>query len=390
MNNEKLIIKNGRLEIRGKFFAAAFSFLILNFPFSVLAAAQQNAQPANAVNTNALMSPAQYNMIEPFLNRSLRDRLEPAGARRSPLSSNQAAAHQVSGAHALPLSNFARPNDVVVPTERRVVSRDTQRVMGNNMSAPTAARAATRPVAQAGQARAAAPVQARAATPNQARAAAPTQARSGTQVSATGGQRQVVQRARTASRFDGSASQQRENTGVMGIQGNPAAGHLTPEQCLANYVECMDNYCHRPNTRHDRCFCSARLQQLDNQFRPAIDELLKQISIAQTAGINDGMTEEEINEYWNEIFGATGRNSMANLTEALNISWIGTESSVRGQNAFVAGDTFCRNHLTGCFFMAENMRSMYRTMIGQDCRAYETYLQRMKSGAQQILRQLQQ
>ena len=148
----------------------------------------------------------------------------------------------------------------------------------------------------------------------------------------------------------------------------------------------MDSYCRRQNTQYDRCYCSSRLQQLDAEYKPAIDDLVRKITMLQHGGIMDGMTQEEINEYWRETFG--GSNAMASLNEALNISWAGMESSVRGQNAFIAGDNFCKQNLRGCFYMSENLRSMYRTTIGQDCRKYESYLQRMKSGAEQIAAQL--
>jgi hypothetical protein len=151
----------------------------------------------------------------------------------------------------------------------------------------------------------------------------------------------------------------------------------------------MDNYCRRPDTRYDRCYCSAKLAQLDAEYRPQIDDLTRQLVILQNGGqIGDGMTQDEINDYWNEMFGTEGgSNSMADLDSALNISWAGTESSVRGQNAFIAGDNYCKQHLAGCFYMAENMKSMYRTTIGQDCKKYETGLQKLKYAAEQAVGQ---
>jgi hypothetical protein len=320
-----------------------------------------------AADTNAMLSPYQYNMMEPYLNKTMRGKLKPKDSEYS-VSSNQAMARTMTNSARTPLSNYARPTAGDAKSARRVV-----------------ARSASAPQAQA-QARSARPVAngaGAANTANTARAAvAPA-------VSA----RRVVSRGRSA-----SASTARE-VGMTTTPGAAAAtyvqaaqttGDITMAQCLSGYSECMDNYCHRQNTKYDRCYCSAKLQQLDSEYKPAIDELIKKIAILKNGGeIADGMTQEEINEYWNGMFGATGSNSMEDLDNALNIDWAGTESSVRGQNAFVAGDNYCRQHLTGCFYMAENMKSMYRTTIGQDCKKYETNLKKLKYAAERAVDSLQ-
>jgi hypothetical protein len=285
-----------------------------------------------AADTNAMLSPYQYNMMEPYLNKTMRGKLKPKDSEYS-ISSNQAMARTMTNSARTPLSNYARPDAGAAKSARSVVARSA--------SAPA--------------------------------------------VSA----RRVVSRGRAAS----IPSVREAGATVPAASANShvqTTGDITMAQCLSGYSECMDNYCRRQNTKYDRCYCSAKLQQLDSEYKPAIDELVKKIAILRNGGeIADGMTQEEINEYWNEIFGATGSNSMENLDNALNIDWAGTESSVRGQNAFVAGDSYCKQHLTGCFYMAENMKSMYRTTIGQDCKKYETNLKKLKYAAEQAVNSLQ-
>ncbi|MDR2268840.1 MAG: hypothetical protein LBD94_01500 [Rickettsiales bacterium] len=306
-----------------------------------------------AANTNALLSPEQYNMMEPYLNEAMRAKLKPKDSEYT-VGRNQLMSRQITGAGATPLSNFARYQDGMSNTGRRVVARSA--TTSNSSAAQRSARAATT-VARAASA------------------------------ASSGNVRRVVSRARSGSRADESVVQQRNTAVENPVQATQLVGDITPEKCLADYSSCMDNYCNRPSTKYDRCYCSARLAQLDAEYKPAIDELLRQITVMRNGGeIEDGMSQEEINEYWNEVFGATGSNSMASLDEALNIEWTGTESSVRGQNAFVAGDNYCKQHLTGCFYMAENMKSMYRTTIGQDCKKYESYLEKMKYGSEQMLK----
>ena len=309
-----------------------------------------------AVDTNAMLTPAQYSMMEPYLKPAMRERLRPQDAQHM-RGARPSFVREASSASVMPLSNFAgRAGTGTAVPKRRVVARSAAR-----------ARAAV-----------AAPVVASATNPatTSARAAA-------TQATASGGQRRVV--ARAGLRADGSSAQQRNAAATPSVKA-PYAGDMTPEQCLAAYSQCMDGYCHRPTVRYDRCYCSAKLQQLDGEYRPAIDELIRRIMILKNGGeIPNGMTQEEINEYWKQTFG--GSTAMADLDDALNISWAGMESSVRGQNAFIAGDNYCKQNLLGCAYMADNLKAMYRTTIGQDCKRYETFLQKMKYAAEQVVGQ---
>jgi len=269
------------------------------------------------------LTQSQYEMLEPYLNQTLKEKLNPKN------------------------SGAAAPS-----ATRKVVPRAAapQRAV---LSVPTSARTETRRVVARRAANGAA---ARAAKPM---LVSPTQSDTST----------------------------RTTRGTAAPQASLTNGNINPEQCLAGYTECMDSYCHRPKARYDRCYCSARLAQIDGEYKPAIESLVRKIAVMREGGAaNGGMTDQELYEFWGETFDdGTGRNSMENLGNALNIDWATMESSVRGQNAFVAGDNYCKQHLAGCFYMAENMKSMYRSGIGQDCRKYETYLQRMKYAAEQIV-----
>ena len=339
--NKELKIKNGKWKIIGKSLAIVFLFSIFNFQFL-------NFPAHAATETNTLLHSSQYNMMEPFLNETMRDKLRPEDAKFT-TSSNQFMTRTAPSSSVMPVSNFVRPQTGTAKQARRVVARSASNSGVAAQTQVSAARAASTQAAQ-------------------------------------NNSRRVV--ARSASRADASNAAQRNSMVEVPVQQVRTTGEITSTQCLANYTECMDNYCRRPNTKYDRCYCSAKLAQLDAEYKPAIDDLTHRIVVMQSGGeIEDGMTQEEINVYWNNTFG--GSTSIEDLDNALNIDWSGFESSVRGQNAFIAGDNFCRQNLIGCAAMAENLKSMYRTTIGQDCKKYENNLRNLKIAAEQILGSMQ-
>lgn len=172
-----------------------------------------------------------------------------------------------------------------------------------------------------------------------------------------------------------------QNTATNSISGSHT--DVTASQCLADYSECMDGYCVRENTAYNRCYCSAKLSQIDAQYQPEIDSLIKKILTMR--GTNR-WTETEMNEYWMSVVGKyRGENSWTNLDNALNIDWASLESRARGQNAFVTGHDYCMQHLQGCFYMAANLRDIYRSDIARDCASYEKSLQKLKNAAESII-----
>lgn len=163
-----------------------------------------------------------------------------------------------------------------------------------------------------------------------------------------------------------------------------AKGGVSTARCMADYTECMNRYCERPNTEYNRCYCSAKLSQIDAMYQPAIQELITKI---QTIKSTNTWSDAEMNKYWMEAVGgyASGENSWTNLDNALNIDWAGLESTVRGQNAFTMGHEYCVQHLSNCDYMSSNLRDAYRSEISRDCAVYEQSLQRIKTAAESVL-----
>jgi hypothetical protein len=158
---------------------------------------------------------------------------------------------------------------------------------------------------------------------------------------------------------------------------------VSSTRCLSDYSECMNMYCMREDTAYNRCYCSARLSQIDSEYQTAIDSLIKQILTVQST---NNWTEEEMNEYWMDTVGKySDENSWTNLDNALNIDWASIESRVRGQNAFAIGHEYCVQHLRGCYYMAGNLRDAYRSEIARDCDTYEKSLQKLKNAAESIV-----
>lgn len=318
--------------------------------FVILLAA---AMPAGAVttrNTGARTATASpnaaynYNYMYPYLNNQMRTDLNPG------VTPNQG----------------SNPINVITKTEqlsapRRVVSRAATRTTSGSTSATTAASSA------------------RAATTSAATSAN----------TATG--RRVVARAETnitqrmaarSARGDVSTTSQNASAAVAAAALNTTET-LPSARCLADYTECMNGYCHREKTAYDRCYCSAKLAQIDAEYQPAIDNLIQQILRLQSSNT---WSDAEMNEYWDETIGKyTGDNSWVKLENALNINWAGMESRVRGQQTFATGHDYCVQHLRGCGYMATNMRDAYRSEIARDCATYESGLAKIKNAAESIV-----
>lgn len=290
-----------------------------------------------------------YNYMYPYLNNQMRTELNPG----------------------ITTSQSLNPINAVVKTEnmggaRRVVSRAA--TAGATTSAT--ARSATRGVASSA---------ARSATQTTAARAAAPQASS----------RRVVARSakpqggavRATGRGDASASTQRVNNITDPL--DTTATNISATRCMADYTECMNGYCQRENTKYNKCYCSAKLSQIDAQYQPTIDSLIKQILTMRN---KNQWSTGEFNEYWMSTIGKyTGDNSWTNIDNALDIDWAGLESRVRGQQAFATGHEYCVQHLRGCYYMAANLRDAYRSEIARDCATYEQSLIRLKNAAESII-----
>ncbi|MBR5903930.1 MAG: hypothetical protein IKZ49_00155 [Alphaproteobacteria bacterium] len=158
---------------------------------------------------------------------------------------------------------------------------------------------------------------------------------------------------------------------------------ISSQRCFADYKECMERYCKQENTAYNRCYCSAKLAQIDEKYQSKIDSLAQQIIKLQ---YNTNVTSDEIKEYWDNSMGQyTGTNPWVNIDNALNIKWADMESRVRGQNAFATGHQYCVNHLRSCSSMSSNMRDAYKSEISRDCAAYESSLQKIQNAAESVI-----
>ena len=145
----------------------------------------------------------------------------------------------------------------------------------------------------------------------------------------------------------------------------------------------MNMYCEHKDMAYNRCYCSAKLAQIDATHQDKINGMITQIIRLMGGG---QWTEEEMNEYWMEHIGQyTGENSWVNLDEALNIEWPTTDERIRGQNTFLTGHEYCSQHLRACAYMSSNLRDAYRSKISRDCDAYEKRLIKIENAAESLI-----
>ncbi len=283
-----------------------------------------------------------YNYMYPYMNNQMRTNLNPG----------------------VTTSQSTSPIDVVVKTEkmsgeRRVVPRRG-----------TSGRSATTPMVFG-------PTTATTTTSRNTPA---------TQSSTT--QRRVVARSGTrtgtmarATRDDNAVQNPGRNTSITYTA--PSAKAVSSSRCLADYTDCMNDYCERPESAYNRCYCSSKLAQIDSKYQTEIDTLVKKLLSLQT---ENRWSDSEMTEYWESVMGTYGDdNAWTALDQALDIDWAATESRVRGQQAFNTGHEYCAQYLQNCYYMASNLRDAYRSEIARDCAAYETSLQRIKNAAESII-----
>lgn len=328
---------------RGFFIFIAIAGLAIGADAASLRGVSTASRTGKATAANQVATPASsytYNYMYPYLNNQMRTALRPADP-TSPSTS--------------PINAVVRTEQLAAP--RRVVARTAKSTPSTTSTTTPARRVVARP---------------------------------NTSRSATYAYRPTNKRENDTNRDDA-------------VSGNTLRSRLTPEQrsaaelttypqpqvvssarCLADYTECMDRYCVRENAKYNRCFCSAKLSQIDATYQPAIESLITQI-IALKNG-SSAWSNEEMNEYWMEKIGQyTGDNSWQKIDDFLNIDWSTMENRTRGQNAFVTGHEYCVQHLQGCFYMASNLRDAYRSKINTDCTTYETSLYRLKNAAESII-----
>ena len=158
---------------------------------------------------------------------------------------------------------------------------------------------------------------------------------------------------------------------------------ISSQRCFADYKACMDDYCEREDAAYNRCYCSAKLAQIDSRYQNKIDDLIQQIIRLK---YNTDATDAEIKEYWDKNVGIyTHDNPWVNIDNALNIEWADTQSRVNGQNAFNAGHLYCTQHLRACSYMSSNLRDAYKAEVTRDCETYEKSLQKIQNAAESVI-----
>jgi len=168
------------------------------------------------------------------------------------------------------------------------------------------------------------------------------------------------------------------------VQSTTQTERVSSQRCFADYKECMEMYCQHEDTAYNRCYCSAKLSQIDSKYQNKIDDLIQQIIRLQYN--NPDATSEEIKEYWDQTIGVyTHTNPWVNIENALNIEWPDSQSRLRGQNAFNTGHEYCSRHLRACYYMSPNMRDAYKSEIARDCDAYEKTLQKIQNAAESVV-----
>ncbi len=311
---------------------------ILLLLFLTICTASVDAMAARG-ELSSYIDPQSYAYMYPYLSNKMRTDLNPGTT----------------------VSQTNNPMDIVVKTKRmaparRVVPRTAKKAQTttNNTNTNTTTKSTTRRVVQR-------------TSSNIARAATTT------------GARKVV------------ARQSNNRTTPRGIPDttNPTNTiNVSPEgvsssRCLADYTECMNRYCKREGTAYNRCYCSAKLAQIDAAHQDKINGMITQIIRLIGGG---QWTEAEMNEYWMERIGQyVGENSWENLDNALNIEWPTADERIRGQNTFLTGHEYCVQHLRACSYMASNLRDAYRSKISRDCDAYEKALIKVENAAESLI-----
>lgn len=336
-------------------------FVIATGPNSGLAA----TRASNYVSANT------YNNLYPYMNNTMRTQLNPG---TSPSQSNA------------PINTLVRTRAATNTATRNVVARTPTTSASGVRAATTGTSARTGGVATSSTRRV---TQRPGTTTARAATGTASMARSGGNTTQS---RRVVARAATGTtgmsarartnRNDTESTVVRNGTGDIDRYGVPDNA-VSSTRCLADYTKCMNDYCEREDTEYNRCYCSAKLAQIDAQYKPEIDRLIKEILTVKN---NNQWTDAEMNEYWMEMVGQyTGENSWENLDAALDIDWSTTASNVRGQQAFAMGHEYCVRHLENCAWMQNNLRDAYRSEISRDCATYESSLRRLQNAAESML-----
>lgn len=326
-------------------------FFVLAIAFVPVASDARAVVSRAARVTNTPTSGYTYNYMYPYLNNQMRKTLNPGNAN----------AQSTSPINAVVRTEALPNNNTETSGARRVVSRSGRIKTSNTSNSGAVGYGAN-------------------ATTTAARAATSGAYATTAQVGTT---RRVSPRGATARAA-------RLNSTTSGNVNTTTANstYVSSSRCLADYTDCMNDYCVRDNTPYNRCYCSSKLSQIESEYQPKIDSLIKRILTVKGSG---QWTDAEMTEYWNEKIGQyVGENTWEKLDDALNIDWPDASERMSGQNAYLTGHQYCIQHLTNCAYAAPNMRDVYRSEISRDCATYEQSLERFKTALETALETYQE
>lgn len=203
------------------------------------------------------------------------------------------------------------------------------------------------------------------------------------------GNRGVV--ARSASSFGNIRTTSARRSAVT--TSTSASTATSSQKCFANYKECMETYCKREDAAYNRCFCSAKLAQIDSKYQKKIDSLIQEIIKLKDSSFQDDPDNPltSVEDYWNDTVSEyTKTNPWLTIDDDIHnamdkLNFADTETRVRGQNAFNIGHQYCVNYLHSCSYMESNLRDAYKSEITRDCAAYEETLQKIQTIAESVI-----
>ena len=164
--------------------------------------------------------------------------------------------------------------------------------------------------------------------------------------------------------------------------------YIPSSKCIADYTQCMNQYCERKNFEYNKCYCSAKLSLIESEYKDKITSLVDKIVSLRNGNINQN--NQELDNYLKNTFGSNSYEkidkNLADINQSIQKYWTDKETRLRGQESFNIGNSYCMQHLQGCFYMSENIRDSYRSEIARDCVNYENNLKKIKIMAESIVK----
>jgi len=201
--------------------------------------------------------------------------------------------------------------------------------------------------------------------------------------------RRVISRPMSFNQARSSSVRNNNNSNINNDKNFSFNGKYIPSsKCIADYTQCMNQYCERKNFEYNKCYCSAKLSLIESEYKDKITSLVDKIVSLRNGNINQN--DQELDNYLKNTFGSNSYEKIDKNLEDINQSiqkyWTDKETRLRGQESFNIGNSYCMQHLQGCFYMSENIRDSYRSEIARDCVNYENNLKKIKIMAESIVK----